>query len=250
MPARPPAALDKNRLPLHIGIIMDGNGRWARRRGHKRTFGHRVGARAVRRVVRACRRLGVKCLTLYAFSSENWGRPREEVDVLMNLLVEFIGREWAEIMRRDIRVRAIGDLRRLPPQVRRRLQELVIASRRNRSMTLALAVSYGARDEIVRAVRRLGRRLPPRTLGRLDESSLAACLDTAGLPDPDLIIRTGGQKRLSNFLLWQAAYAELYFTTRLWPDFTEEDLYRALLDYQRRRRRFGLTDEQLRGKSP
>ncbi len=252
MSAAKQAQLDPGRLPLHVGIIMDGNGRWARRRGLDRRRGHRAGASSVRRVVRFCRRLGIPYLTLYAFSSENWGRPREEVKALMNLLGEFIMREWREIMQRDIRVITLGELRRVPGAVRRRLQDLVRASRRNRSMTLALALSYSARDEMLRATRRLCRRAASGKLelSRLDEKLFSAHLDTAGLPDPDLIIRTGGELRLSNFLLWQSAYAELFFSSKLWPDFRQADLRAALLEFQRRRRRYGLTDEQTGERSP
>ena len=237
---------DKKNLPSHVGIIMDGNGRWARIRGMDRTRGHRAGARAVRKVVRECRRLGIPYLTLYAFSAQNWGRPRREVEGLMNLLAEFIGREWDDIMRRDIRVIQIGDTKKIPRPVLERLRALVRASRRNRSMTLALALSYGSREEILRAARRLVRRASAGKLraGQVTEQSFGRMLYTAGLPDPDLIIRTGGEKRLSNFLLWQAAYSELVFVRKLWPDFDEKDLHRALREYGRRCRRFGLTDEQ------
>ncbi|NMB77349.1 MAG: di-trans,poly-cis-decaprenylcistransferase [Myxococcales bacterium] len=239
-------ALDRGRLPRHIGIIMDGNGRWATARGLERSRGHRAGSRAVRAVVRACRRLGVPVLTLFAFSTENWGRPRREVQALMELLSEFIAREWQEIMRREIRVVHLGDLRRVPGEVRRQLLSLERATRHHRRMTLALALSYGSREEMARACRRLAARaaagrLRPAAIG-IDEVS--AALDTRGLPDPDLIIRTGGELRLSNFLLWQGAYAELFFSKRLWPDFTESDLRAAIADFQSRRRRFGLTDEQ------
>jgi len=238
--------LDRSRLPTHLGIIMDGNGRWAQQRGRPRVAGHRAGARAVRRVVRECRRLGISYLTLYAFSAQNWGRPRQEVEGLMNLLGEFIAREWQEIMRRDIRVIQLGEQRKVPAFVRQRLQALIKTSRHNRSMTLALALSYGAREEIVRAARRLARRVASGSLapGAIDEASLSRLLYTTNLPDPDLIIRTGGEKRLSNFLLWQSAYSELIFSRKLWPDFDESDLQRALREFQRRRRRFGLTDEQ------
>lgn len=226
---------------------MDGNGRWANRRGLDRSQGHRAGSKAVRRVVRTCRRLGLANLTLFAFSAQNWGRPVGEVRALMNLLSEFIAKEWQEIMQRDIRVVSLGELRRVPPDVRRRLKSLVVATRKNRSMTLALALSYGSREEIARAARRLAHRavrgkIAPR---RIDPATFSSFLYTAGMPDPDLIIRTGGEKRISNFLLWQSAYAELYFSNKLWPDFGEQDLLRALVDFQKRRRRFGLTDEQL-----
>ncbi len=240
--------VDPRRLPCHVGIIMDGNGRWAKLRGLSRTRGHRAGSRAVRAVVRTCRRIGVRNLTLFAFSAQNWGRPRDEVQALMELLAEFIAREWQEIMDRDIRVINLGELRRVPRYVRARLKSLIKATRKNRSMTLALALSYGAREEIVRAARNLGRRMRAGRLAPedLDVGAFSDALYTRGLPDPDLIIRTGGERRISNFLLWQSAYAELYFSKKLWPDFTGKDLLAAVADYQRRRRRFGLTDEQIR----
>ena len=241
--------VDRRRLPRHIGIIMDGNGRWARQRGLDRTRGHRAGSRAVRAAVKTCRSLGVLNLTLFAFSAQNWGRPKEEIRALMDLLAEFIAREWQEIMDRDIRVINLGELRRVPQDVRRRLQALIEATKKNRSMTLALALSYGAREEITRAAKNLGSRIKA---GKLDPKDLdpglfSKSLYTNGLPDPDLIIRTGGERRISNFLLWQSAYAELYFSKKLWPDFTRRDLLEAIADFQRRRRRFGLTDEQVRG---
>jgi undecaprenyl diphosphate synthase len=238
-------------LPAHIGVIMDGNGRWARARGRERTFGHRAGARAVRRVVRASRRLGVRCLTLFAFSAQNWGRPEDEVTALMELLGDFIVQEWREIMARDIRVVHLGELTRVPRDVREKLRALMRASRHNRSMTLALALSYGGREEIVRAARRLAGRIARGRLepGAVDQGRLAACLDTRRLPELDLLIRTGGEQRISNFLLWQSAYAELHFSEVLWPDFKVADLRAAIRDFQHRRRRFGLTDEQIEGQA-
>jgi undecaprenyl diphosphate synthase len=243
--------VDRKRLPRHIGIIMDGNGRWARLRGLDRTRGHRAGSKAVRAVVKACRSLGVENLTLFAFSAQNWGRPKEEIRALMDLLAEFIAREWQEIMDRDIRVINLGELRRVPKDVRRRLQSLTEATRKNRSMTLALALSYGAREEITRAARNLGCRMRAGKLEPkdLDPEVFSGALYTNGLPDPDLIIRTGGERRISNFLLWQSAYAELYFSKKLWPDFTRNDLLKAIADFQHRRRRFGLTDEQVSRKN-
>jgi undecaprenyl diphosphate synthase len=239
--------VDRKRLPRHIGIIMDGNGRWARLRGLNRTRGHRAGSKAVRAAVKTCRSLGVSNLTLFAFSAQNWGRPPEEIRALMDLLAEFIAREWQEIMDRDIRVINLGELRRVPKDVRRRLQALITASKKNRSMTLALALSYGAREEITRAAKNLGNRMKAGKLDPkdLDPAMFSGALYTNGLPDPDLIIRTGGEHRISNFLLWQSAYAELYFSPKLWPDFTRQDLLKAIADFQRRRRRFGLTDEQV-----
>jgi len=240
--------IDPARLPRHIGIIMDGNGRWATRRGLDRTRGHRAGSKAVREVVKVCRSMGVSFLTLFAFSAQNWERPRREVLALMDLLGEFIASEWREIMERDIRVVQLGESRRVPENVRRQLRRLIRETRRNRSMTLALALSYGAREEIVRAARILCRRVAAGKMScrELDEASLEGVLDTRGMPDPDLIIRTGGERRVSNFLLWQSAYAEYVFSRKLWPDFKAQDLRKAVLSYQKRRRRFGLTDEQIR----
>jgi undecaprenyl diphosphate synthase len=241
--------IDRARLPGHIGIILDGNGRWAKQRGLSRPQGHRAGSHAVRRVVRACRRLGIKHLTLFAFSSQNWGRPAEEVSALMALLSEFIVKEWREIMARDIRVVHLGELKRVPAVVRRQLRQLIAATRHNRSMTLALALSYGGREELVAAARALVARARLGKLGaaQVDEALLSRALTTRAIPDPDLIIRTGGEQRLSNFLLWQSAYAELYFSDKLWPDFQAADLRAAIATFQSRRRRFGLTDEQLDG---
>lgn len=242
-----PPRIDRNSLPRHIGVIMDGNGRWAKLRGRERTEGHRAGSRAVRRLVRACRRLEIPYLTLFAFSTQNWGRPESEVSALMDLLGEFIVREWQEIMERDIRVIHLGELRRVPADVRDKLRALMHASRHNRHMTLALALSYGAREELLRAARNLARRMARAGRAEFGASDLASSLYTVGLPDPDLIIRTGGELRISNFLLYQSAYAELYFSDVLWPDFNTAHLRAAIADFQRRRRRFGLTDEQRDG---
>jgi len=247
MPKRSRPKIDRKRLPNHIGIIMDGNGRWAKTKGMARTAGHRAGSRAVRRVVRTCRRLGVSHLTLFAFSAQNWGRPEDEVQALMSLLAEFIAKEWQEIMDKDIKVIQLGELRRVPIDVRKRLQELIKATRANRSMTLALALSYGAREEIIHAIRKLTRlgikgKLKP---SEIDQELISDNLYTSPLPDPDLVIRTGGEKRISNFLLWQSAYSEFFFSKKLWPDFSVMDLYDAIAEFQKRNRRFGLTDEQV-----
>lgn len=233
--------VDARNLPRHIGIIMDGNGRWAESRGEPREAGHKAGSAAVRRVVRACRRLGLDALTLYAFSEQNWSRPAGEVDALMGLLREFLMSERNEILNNDIRLVAIGDLGRLPEAVREVLYPLRDASGSNGKLTLALALSYGGREEIAAAARQLAieaveGRLDPTTI---DDGLLAARLPSLTAGDPDLIIRTGGEQRLSNFLLYGAAYAELAFTDRLWPDFVEDDLFAAIASYQRRERRFG-----------
>ncbi|WP_437753134.1 polyprenyl diphosphate synthase [Sorangium sp. So ce1389] len=228
--------VEARNLPRHVGIIMDGNGRWAELRGEPREAGHKAGSAAVRRIVRVCRRLGVEALTLYAFSEQNWARPRNEVDALMGLLREFLVSERGEILENDIRLVAIGDISRLPEVVREVLDPLRKASSANMRMTLALALSYGAREEIAAAARELAMEA---VAGRLDPESIDGALLAARLPslsvgEPDLIIRTGGEQRLSNFLLYGAAYAELSFTERLWPDFTEDDLFAAIATYQRR----------------
>jgi undecaprenyl diphosphate synthase len=231
-----------DRLPGHLAIIMDGNGRWAQARGLDRTEGHRHGAGRVREVVTRCRELGIRSLTLYAFSSENWGRPRDEVRTLMRLLASYLERQVSELCDRGIELAAIGDLGRLPAPVRRLLTRAIELTRGLAGMRLTLALSYGGRDELVRAVRRVVGDVASGSLATdsIDAAALEERLDTAGIPHPDLIIRTGGESRLSNFLLWQAAYAELYFTNRPWPDFGAQDLERALAWYRGRSRRFGL----------
>jgi undecaprenyl diphosphate synthase len=241
-------SIDPAQLPEHIGVIMDGNGRWATLRRKKRTFGHQAGSRAVRRIVKACRTIGIKYLTLYAFSAQNWNRPVEEVSALMDLLGEFIVKEWKEIMDKDIRVVHIGELRRIPPGVKNKFKDLIEATKKNKSMTLALALNYGSREEIVKAVRKMISKATRKELSAsdVDQEVFSANLFSRHLPDPDLIIRTGGEKRISNFLLWQSAYAEFFFVEKLWPDFNEKDLMAALVDFQKRQRRFGLTDEQAR----
>jgi len=232
----PTTALD------HVAIIMDGNGRWAEARGRVRVDGHREGADRVREVVTRCRELGLRHLTLFAFSSENWGRPALEVEALMALLARYLRQELDTLRANAIELRAIGDLRRLPSALRRRLDEAVAATRGLDGMRLTLALSYGGRDEITRAVRRLARDLERGLLvpGAIDEGAVAGRLDTGDAPDPDLVIRTGGERRLSNFLLWQAAYAELYFTDTPWPEFGAAELDRAFSWYRGRPRRFGL----------
>lgn len=234
--------LDAGSLPKHIAVIMDGNGRWAVRRGMPRIMGHKRGAETVRNVVEQCRELGVGVLTLYAFSDENWGRPRQEVSFLMNMLAGYLRSEIATMKKNGIRFRTIGRTERLPGTARKWIEKALAETAANNGMVLNLALSYGGRGEILEAVRRM---MVSRAAEDITEDRFAAHLDTAGLPDPDLIIRTSGEKRISNFLLWQAAYAELYFTDVLWPDFDERELLTALLDYQGRQRRFGLTGEQL-----
>jgi undecaprenyl diphosphate synthase len=241
------AHLDHSRLPRHVAVIMDGNGRWAKRRGLHRVRGHLIGAESVRVVVRLARRLGIEYLTLYTFSEENWQRPTTEIRALMSLLLRYLRQELAEMQENQIALRTLGDISRLPENVRRELARTEAATREGARMTLLLALSYGGRSEIVHAAQSLAAdvqagRLRPEDI---DPESLAARLFTAGIPDPDLLIRTSGEYRLSNFLLWQTAYTELYFTDTLWPDFREEEFIKALLEYQQRDRRFGLTQEQV-----
>jgi undecaprenyl diphosphate synthase len=241
------SGLDKSRLPRHVAIIMDGNGRWAKLRNKSRIEGHRRGKTSVRAIVEMSRKIGISFLSLYAFSTENWLRPFDEVDALMGLLEHYLVAEQSKMMRYGIRLLAIGDRDRLPPTVRRTLEKVIDLTRNNSRMTVVLALSYGGRDEIVRMVRKIGREISDGRCdpNRIDEKTIAAFLDTSGVPDPDLLIRTSGELRISNFYLWQIAYTELYVTPTLWPDFREEEYLEALLAFQRRQRRFGRTDEQL-----
>jgi len=228
-------------MPRHVAIVMDGNGRWARRRGLSRHEGHRRGKDSVRAVVEAARELGIPYLTLFAFSSENWQRPSAEVDFLMRLFHRYLVTETKRLMKRDIRVVALGDTERLPPRVRQALAETVDATKGNRAMTVALALSYGGRQDIAAAVRMIAQAVHKGELApdQIDEHMIQHALTTDGLPDPDLLIRTSGELRISNFFLFQLAYTELYFTDTLWPDFRERELLSALAAYQSRERRFG-----------
>ena len=234
-------AINPERLPAHIAVIMDGNGRWARRRGQLRVAGHKAGMRPVRTVIETCSQMGIQTLTLYAFSIENWKRPRTEIEMLWRLLRTYLRLELPEMMRQQIRMNAIGRLDALPPQVHEELLEVLAETAANRGLQVNLAINYGGRAEIVDAVKALveAARRGEVTAESIDEAAISAHLYTAGIPDPDLLIRTSGEIRISNFLLWQIAYAELYVTETLWPDFTRADLLRAILDYQKRDRRFG-----------
>jgi undecaprenyl diphosphate synthase len=234
--------------PRHLAIIMDGNGRWAKRRGLPRIEGHRKGADSVRDITRACREIGIQALTLYAFSSQNWDRPVEEVRMLMALLRDYLVDERQEILENDIRLISIGDENRLPDFVREPLDALRRDSANNKGMTLCLALSYGGREAIVDAARKLIARVQEGEIRDVDVNALSfsEALSTSGLPALDLVIRTSGEQRLSNFLLWEAAYSELYFTETMWPDFRRNELFEALATYQGRERRFGLTSEQVR----
>jgi len=234
-------------IPRHIAVIMDGNGRWAERRGLDRVLGHRAGIEALRATVRAAHELGVRFLTLYAFSTENWSRPKGEVDALMGLLEHYLAAELEELDRNGIRLRAIGRLDRLPEVTRVKLEEALERTRDNSEMTVVFALSYGGRTEIADAARKLARDVESGKLDpeQIDEKTFAAYLYDPELPDPDLLIRTGGEARVSNFLLWQIAYAELHVTEVMWPDFRKNDLVEAVLDYQQRERRYGLTSAQV-----
>jgi undecaprenyl diphosphate synthase len=239
--------LEPGKLPRHVAIIMDGNGRWAKRRGLLRVRGHVAGMESVRAVTRLARRLGISHLTLFAFSEENWQRPAMEIRVLMALMRSYLHRELSEMRDNQIALKAIGDLSQLPEAVQRDLEQTIAATADGARMVLTLALSYGGRSDIVRAVKALGREIAAGLLSPEDIDAALFCryLYTADLPDPDLLIRTSGEYRLSNFLLWQTAYTELYVTDTLWPDFREEDFLKALEVYQQRERRFGLTQEQI-----
>jgi len=242
-----PVQLDRDKLPRHVAIIMDGNGRWAQRRGLLRVRGHVAGMESVRVVTRLARRLGISYLTLFAFSEENWQRPAREIRVLMALMRSYLHRELREMQDNQIALKAIGNLTQLPDKVLRDLEQTIAATAGDTRMTLTLAVSYGGRSEILHAVKTLAQDLLAGRLKPEDiDSALFSCyLYTAGMPDPDLIIRTSGEYRLSNFLLWQSAYTELYVTDTLWPDFREDEFKKALSSFQNRERRFGLTQEQI-----
>lgn len=239
--------IDKNRLPRHVAIIMDGNGRWAKAKGKDRSFGHQEGVVSVRKIMDAVTQLGLKYLTLYTFSTENWNRPEEEVQALMSLLVSAIHRETPDMMKKNVRLTAIGDLSRLREDAYNTLQECIDTTSANTGTTLVLALSYSSRWEITRAARQLAQEVLEQKINPNDitEAMVSDHLTTKNIPDPDLLIRTGGEKRISNFLLWQLSYAEFFFTDAFWPDFREEELYEAILYYQQRERRFGKTSEQL-----
>ncbi len=234
-------------IPAHVAVIMDGNGRWAKARGLDRTEGHRQGAETVKTIVKAAAKAGVKYLTLYAFSTENWNRPAQEVEAIMNLLVFMLDRETKELHDNHVRLSAIGDLSRLDTKAQDTLKNSMQFTAENKGLHLIIALNYGSRNEILNAVKSLGRQMINQNLhpDAIDEKLFSDHLYTAGIPDPDLLIRTSGEQRISNFLLWQLAYAELYFTPVTWPDFSEEEFLKALHSYANRERRFGLTGEQI-----
>jgi undecaprenyl diphosphate synthase len=238
----------KEKIPVHVAIIMDGNGRWAKKRGFSRVTGHEKGVEAVRNSTEAATELGIKYLTLYAFSTENWNRPKYEIDALMRLLVKSVNKERKTFMENNIRLRTIGNLKSLPAKSHSELMKAIVDTSHNTGLNLVLALSYGSRWEIVEAARRLSQKVANGELKPEDISidNFSNALTTESVPDPELLIRTSGEFRVSNFLLWQIAYSELYFTSTLWPDFTKEEFYHAIVDYQSRERRFGQTSEQLR----
>ena len=235
--------IDTTNLPKHIAITMDGNGRWAKSKGKLRVFGHKNGVKAVRDTVEGAAEIGIEYLTLYAFSSENWNRPEKEVNALMTLLVSAINKETKTLMDNNIRLSTIGDINKLPIKAQKELQEAIIKTKDNTRMNLVLALSYSGRGEIINAVQNIIK--DGKEPEEINEATFQQYLTTKSVPDPELLIRTSGEYRISNFLLWQIAYSELYFTDTLWPDFRRADLYKAILNYQSRERRFGKTTEQL-----
>lgn len=239
--------IDSERLPAHIAVIMDGNGRWAKNQGLLRVKGHKKGTKAVRETIEACAELGVPYVTLYAFSTENWNRPKLEIDTLMNLLVSSLKKEIKTLQDNNIALSAIGNLSSLPKKAQAELSEVIEKTKANSRLKLTLALSYGAREELVKTVQEISQKVKKNLISpqSINESVIKEHLYTHDLPDVDLLIRTSGEQRISNFLLWQIAYAELYFTPVLWPDFTREHLYEAIYNYQKRERRFGKTSEQI-----
>jgi undecaprenyl diphosphate synthase len=237
----------KNKVPKHLAIIMDGNGRWAKLKNKPRVFGHKNGVSSVRETIEGCRELGIKHLTLYAFSTENWNRPKLEVKTLMSLLVSSLKKELKSLQENNIRLNTIGNLLDLPKNARKELNEVIEKTKNNTSLTLTLALSYGSRDEIVNVIKNISKKVVNNELQveEINENIINNHLYTFSLPDVDFMIRTSGEKRISNFLLWQIAYAELYFTNTLWPDFKKENLFNAIVEYQNRERRFGKTSEQI-----
>ena len=240
--------INKSNLPRHLAIIMDGNGRWAKQKGLLRALGHESGTKAVRETVESCAKLGIQNLTLYAFSTENWNRPKLEVDTLMNLLIKSLKDELKTLQKNEIKLTSIGNLSLLPKSAQNELLEVINKTKENNRMTLTLALSYGSREELVSAIKVISDKVKNNIISSetIDETIINQHLYTHNLPDVDLLIRTSGEHRISNFLLWQIAYAELYFTDVLWPDFREENLYEAIISYQKRERRFGKTSEQIK----
>lgn len=240
-------SINKNNIPQHVAIIMDGNGRWAKQQGEDRIFGHHEGVNSVREIVEACGEIGVKYLTLYAFSTENWNRPKDEVDALMELLVATISMETPNLNKKGVKLQAIGDIKSLPESCQQELQESIDITANNSTVTLILALSYSSKWEITNSVKEIAKQIEEGKLKASDITSkhIEKHLNTNIFPDPELMIRTSGEHRISNFLLWQLAYAEFYFTDTLWPDFRKDDFFKAILSYQNRERRFGKTSEQI-----
>lgn len=241
------ALININKLPSHIAIIMDGNGRWAKQKGKSRTFGHKNAVISVRETTEAAAELGIKYLTLYSFSTENWNRPKLEVNFLMELLVQIIKKELRTLNKNNIRLLTIGNIKGLPVNCYKELIKTMESTSKNNRMSLVLALNYGSQWEIINAVKNIAQKVKNNELpvDKIDNNVFSSFLSTSSIPDPELLIRTSGEYRISNFLLWQIAYSELYFTPKLWPDFRKEDLYEAIIDYQKRERRFGMTSEQM-----
>ncbi|HSD09174.1 isoprenyl transferase [Flavobacterium sp.] len=240
--------INKNNLPKHIAIIMDGNGRWAKQQGFIRTLGHQTGSKSVKTIIKECNSLGIEYLTLYAFSTENWSRPKIEVDALMKILIKSLRKELKTMQEGNIKMNAIGNLEKLPKNAQEEILDVIEKTKNNSKMTLTLALSYGSREEIVGAVKKISDKVKNNiiSIDSIDDSIINEHLYTHNIPDVDLLIRTSGEHRISNFLLWQIAYSELYFTDVLWPDFKEQDLHEAIISYQKRERRFGKTSEQIK----
>lgn len=240
-------SIDKTNVPQHVAIIMDGNGRWAKKQGEDRVFGHHEGVNSVREIVEACGEIGIKYLTLYAFSTENWNRPKEEVDALMELLVATISMETPNLDKKGVKLQAIGDIESLPQSCQKELQESIDFTAKNDTLTLILALSYSSKWEITNAVKQIAKKVEEGKMNSKDITSkdIEKHLSTSKWPEPELMIRTSGEHRISNFLLWQLAYAEFYFTETLWPDFRKNEFFKAILSYQNRERRFGQTSEQI-----
>ena len=239
--------INLDRLPVHIAIIMDGNGRWAQQRGKDRIYGHQKGVDAVREIIEGAAELGIKYITLYAFSTENWNRPWKEVEALMELMVHSLSTETSRLIKNNIRLNVIGDIDRLSPEVRKSLDETLTRTSECKGMNLVVGLSYSSRWEIINAVKTISEEVKSGKINPddIDDKVLESHLTTRNIPDPEILVRTSGELRISNFLLWKIAYSELYFTETLWPDFGKEELYKAIIDYQRRERRFGKTSEQV-----
>ncbi len=240
--------IDIAKLPKHLAIIMDGNGRWAKSRGLIRTLGHESGTKSVKEIIKSCSVIGIEYLTLYAFSTENWNRPKIEVDTLMKLLVRSLRKELDLLQKHNVKLNTIGNLEKLPHSAQKELSDVIEKTKNNTTMTLTLALNYGAREELVTAIKKISDKVKNNIISSdsIDDSIINEHLYTQNLPEVDLLIRTSGEHRISNFLLWQIAYAELYFTDILWPDFNEQNLYEAIISYQKRERRFGKTSEQIK----